>query len=60
MIFNEALSGNPRVSTIDVNFVLKGMNCIVNSYILQGGWKYLILHIRSKIIDYVPTLFSYI
>ena len=35
MVFNEALSGNPRVSTIDVNFVMKGMTCIVNSYILQ-------------------------
>ena len=49
MIFNEALSVNRRVSTIDVNFVLKGKTCIVNYDILQWVWKYLILHIRSKI-----------
>ena len=49
MIFNEALSVNPRVSTIDVNFVLKGKPCIMNYDILQWVWKYLIFHIRWKI-----------
>ena len=48
MIFNEAQTVNPPISTIDMNIVLKGMTCIVNSNSLQWVWKYLIMHIHSK------------
>ena len=41
------LLANPRISTIDVHFLLKGMTCIVNSNSLQWVWKY-IIHIHSK------------
>ena len=45
-IFGKALSVNPRVSTSEVSFVLKGMSRIVNFDDWQWVWKHLKIHIR--------------